>query len=56
MPSVFFGSAGHVMKVVLTLLPQISSVEDWMSLSVMRLMWPLRTFLSQICSGFAPML
>ena len=32
----------------------ISSTLDWMSLSVMRLMWPLRTFLSQICSGLLP--
>ena len=54
MPSVFLGSAGHVMYVVLTMVPTISSTSDWMSLSVMRLMWPLRTFLSQICSGFDP--
>merc|ERR1719230_2033514 len=33
----------------------ISSTLDWMSLSVMRLMWPFITFLSQICSGFEPM-
>jgi hypothetical protein len=31
------------MKVVFTLLDMISSTEDWMSWSVMRLMWPLRT-------------
>ena len=43
MPSVFLGSAGHVMYVVDTFTPAISSTDDWMSLSVMRLMWPLRT-------------
>ena len=32
----------------------ISSTLDWISLSVMRLMWPLFTFFSQICSGFEP--
>lgn len=39
------------MKFVETFVPMISRTEDWMSLSVMRLMWPLRTFLSQIWSG-----
>ena len=43
MPSTFLGSAGQDTKVVDTLVPQISSAEDWMSGSVMRLMWPLRT-------------
>lgn len=44
MPSVFFGSDGHVMKVVETFDEMISSTSDWMSLSVMRLMWPFRTY------------
>ena len=56
MPSTFLGSAGHVTYVVDTLVPQISSTLDWMSPSVMRLMWPFLTFLSQICSGLEPML
>ena len=43
MPSVCAGSAGAVMNVVLTLEPMISSADDWMSGSVRRLMWPLRT-------------
>ena len=43
MPSVFFGSDGQVMNVVLTFEPAISRTEDWISLSVMRFMWPLRT-------------
>ena len=52
MPSVFFFSLGHSMKVVDTLVPMISSTELWMSASVMRLMCPFLTFLSQICRGF----
>ena len=44
MPSVSLGSAGQVMKVVLTLAPIISMTSDWMSESVMRLMCPLRTW------------
>lgn len=56
MPKVFFGSAGQEMKVVLTLVPTISNTRDWMSLSVIRLMWPLRTFLSHICKGLLPIL
>ena len=56
MPSTFLGSAGHVTYVVDTLVPQISSTLLWMSPSVMRLMWPFLTFLSQICSGLEPML
>ena len=40
---------------MLTFVPMISSTDDWMSWSVMRLMWPLRTFLSQIWSGLLPM-
>ena len=38
MPSVCFSSAGHAMYVVLTLEPATSSTDDWMSVSVMRLM------------------
>eukprot|EP00965_Chrysotila_dentata_P108071 3569226-Pleurochrysis_carterae.AAC.4 len=53
-PSVFVGSQGHVMKVVEMLLDMISSTLDWMSLSVIRLMWPFCTCFSQICSGFDP--
>lgn len=56
MPNVFFGSAGQEMKVVLTFVPTISNTRDWMSLSVIRLMWPLRTFLSHICRGLLPIL
>jgi hypothetical protein len=51
MPRVLFASAGQVMKLVDTLVPMISSTELWMSGSVMRLMCPLRTHLSQIWSG-----
>merc|ERR1719446_644475 len=54
MPSVFCGSDGHVMNVVEMFVDMISSTLDWMSLSVMRLMWPFMTFLSQICSGLLP--
>ena len=54
MPSVFCGSAGHVMNVVEMFVDMISSTDDWMSLSVMRLMCPFITFLSQICSGLEP--
>uniref|UniRef100_A0A7S1XK43 Uncharacterized protein n=1 Tax=Phaeomonas parva TaxID=124430 RepID=A0A7S1XK43_9STRA len=43
MASVWRGFAGAVMYVVLTFVPAISSTLDWMSWSVMRLMWPLRT-------------
>ena len=35
-------------------MPSISKTSDWMSLSVIRLMCPLRTFLSHICNGFEP--
>ena len=45
---------GAVMKVVEMLVDIISSTDDWMSLSVIRLMCPLRTSLYQICSGFEP--
>jgi hypothetical protein len=54
MPRVFLGSQGQVMKVVLTFVPIISSTEDWMSWSVRRLMWPLRTCRSQIWRGLLP--
>lgn len=50
-PSVLFFSAGHVMKLVETLVPMISKTELWMSWSVILLMWPFRTSLSQICKG-----
>ena len=43
MPSVALLSAGQDTKVVLTFVPMISRTDDWMSPSVMRLMWPLRT-------------
>lgn len=55
-PKVFLGSAGHVIYVVLTLLPSISRTRLWMSLSVILLICPFLTFLSQICSGLLPML
>jgi len=45
MPSVFLGSAGHVMKVVLTLVPANSSTKDWMSLSVILFMCPFLTWI-----------
>eukprot|EP00001_Collodictyon_triciliatum_P054543 09725_6 len=55
-PRVFCGSAGHVIKFVLTFDPAISRTLDWMSGSVIRLMWPLRTCLSHIWSGLLPIL
>ena len=55
-PSVFLGSAGHVMYVVLTFVPTISSTKLWISGSVILLICPFLTFLSQICSGLLPML
>ena len=55
-PSVFLGSAGHVMYVVLTFVPTISNTKLWISGSVILLMCPFLTFLSQICSGLLPML
>ena len=51
MPRVLLASAGQVMKLVETLVPMISRTDDWMSGSVILLMWPLRTDLSQICRG-----
>lgn len=54
MPKVFLASAGHWINVVLTLVPMISNTDDWISGSVIRLMCPLRTFLSQIANGFEP--
>ena len=54
MPSVFDESAGHDTNVVEMFVDMISSTDDWMSLSVIRLMWPLRTSFSQICSGLEP--
>lgn len=52
MPSVFESSAGHVMYTVDTFVPMISSTDDWMSGSVILLICPFRTFLSQIWRGF----
>ena len=42
------------MKVVETLLPTISSTDDWMSSSVTRLICPFCTDESQICKGLLP--
>jgi hypothetical protein len=50
-PSVFFGSAGQVIKFVDTFVPIISSTDDWISWSVNLLIWPFRIYLSQICNG-----
>ena len=52
-PKVLLDSLGQVMKLVETLVPMISSTLDWMSGSVIHLMWPFLTCLSQICKGFA---
>jgi hypothetical protein len=41
MPRVSCSFCGQVMKAVVTLVPMISSTEDWMSWSVSRLMCPL---------------
>ena len=54
MPSVRSLAAGHVTYVVEMLVDMISSTDDWMSLSVMRLQWPLLTSSFQICSGLEP--
>lgn len=43
MPRVFWGSAGVTTNVLATLSDMISSTDDWMSWSVIRLMCPLRT-------------
>ena len=56
MPNVLDGETGHEIYVVETLAPIISSTEDWISRSVIRLMCPFWTRWSQICSGFDPML
>ena len=40
-PRVYLGFWGQVMRAVVTLVPMISSTEDWMSWSVSRLMCPL---------------
>ena len=53
-PSVFAASAGQVMNVVEMFVDMISRTDDWMSLSVMRLMCPFLTSFSQICSGLLP--
>ena len=41
--SVFFGSAGHWINVVLTFVPMISRTDDWISGSVILFMCPFRT-------------
>ena len=43
---------GHEMKLVETFEPVTSRTVDWISASVMRLIWPLFTFVSQIWRGF----
>ena len=53
---VAFGSEGQVMKVVETFVPMISRTLDWMSVSVIRLMWPFLTDLSHIWRGLLPIL
>ena len=55
-PRVSFGLAGAVIKFVLTFVPIISKTEDWISWSVILLMWPLRIYLSQIYKGLDPIL
>ena len=42
-PRVYFELAGQVTKDVVTLVPMISSTDDWISLSVSRLMCPFST-------------
>ena len=53
-PSVLFASAGHDTNVVEMFVDMISRTDDWMSLSVMRLMWPFLTSFSQIWRGLEP--
>lgn len=43
-------------EIILTFVPIISRTDDWISLSVILLMWPFRHFLSQIWSGWLPIL
>ncbi len=43
-------------EIILTFVPMISRTDDWISLSVILLMWPFRHFLSQIWSGWLPIL
>ena len=43
MPRVSFFLAGAVIYVVLTLVPMISRTDDWISGSVILLMWPFLT-------------
>ena len=50
-PRVLLDSLGQVMKFVETFVPMISRTLDWMSGSVILLMWPFQTCLSQICNG-----
>jgi hypothetical protein len=63
MPSVSCGFWGQVMKAVVTLVPMISRTEDWISWSVILLIWPFWTMIDplllsfyQICRGLLPML
>lgn len=51
MPRVSFGAAGQLMKQREMLVDMISSTEDWMSESVIRLMCPFDTSHAQIWSG-----
>jgi len=43
-------------EIILTFVPIISRTDAWISLSVILLMWPFRHFLSQIWSGWLPIL
>lgn len=43
MPKVYFSLTGQVIKAVVTLVPMISSTDDWMSWSVSLLMCPFWT-------------
>lgn len=63
MPNVSLGFWGQVIKAVVTLVPIISSTEDWISWSVILLMWPFWTmfnnqvlYFSHIWSGLLPIL
>ena len=50
-PRVLLASAGQVIKFVETFVPMISRTELYMSGSVILLMCPFLTLLSQICNG-----
>ncbi len=47
-PRFSFSLTGHVMKAVVTLVPIISRTDDWISLSVNLLIWPLWTELKTV--------